>query len=268
MAEQYAFETREEREAFAAFVEADRANFEFDVETRLALAWNAGREYLTSELRLGVDTPDEFRREFSPPRRDAEPRLELDDTMEMAEAVGVALGYVSACWTRLADAGVFESGRAEQASIELQRFIEERTQSREFDGPCTGDLAFLNQFGPAKLGLATTEQLFNELHARRYGGSHPNYTTASEQKFDEDRDYFDGRVLGLTEQGQPVKQDAPKLEIGLSEYGRGLEAGLGEYADRQLRLAALGHAVSSTTPGHSSETVMARANEYLSFLLG
>jgi hypothetical protein len=61
---------------------------------------------------------------------DMEAKLVLEDSLDTDAAVAVTLGYVSACWSNLAGAGVFESDRAEQARIELQRFIEERTQSR------------------------------------------------------------------------------------------------------------------------------------------
>lgn len=52
---------------------------------------------------------------------------------------------------------------------------------------------------------------------------------------------------------------------GLSDYGRGYEAGVAEYGDRQLRSQALSIA-SSRASGR--ESVLADARDYLKFLRG
>lgn len=165
-------------EAFMAwekYVEVDGV-----IPTRLSI-FEAGRA-------AGMGTLERFRREFPAPtsteettQAEEKPELQLVESMSLDEAVGVALGYASACWSNLNGAGVFESDRAAQASRELVRYISEAYKAW---------------------------------------------------------------------QGRDAKPEETEVtESGLSEFGRGYEAGEASANDRALRTVALGHAVDLAKMG-------------------
>lgn len=94
-------------------------------------------------------TQENLRRMYSDVRMPAA-AVRLPNTVHaVGEQVYQSLGAASTCWESMEGTGVFDSDRCKQIGDELMSFILEKTG-----------------LGEPKLGLATTEELVQELHTR------------------------------------------------------------------------------------------------------
>jgi hypothetical protein len=60
------------------------------------------------------------------------PTLGFDYDTPIPEAIGVALGAASVCWSEIDKAGVFDSSRAKEIGDELLDFLRYKTVGPEF----------------------------------------------------------------------------------------------------------------------------------------